>query len=301
MKTKQPGEQVVGQKKKTNWSTWLLIGIMVLGALIMAYPSVSDWWNSYHSTRAIAVYSQKVESMSREEIDALLEAAREYNRSLLTKENPYAMTEEDLAWYNSLLDPGGTGLIGYVQIPTVKINCPIYHGTEENVLQTAIGHLDWTSLPVGGVGTHAVISGHRGLPRAKLFTDIDRLKEGDHFTITVLTQTITYEIDQIRIVLPEDLAELGIVPDKDYFTLVTCTPYGINTHRLLVRGHRVENDAMPIQVDPDAKILPRYVTIPAVGIPLLFLFLAGMLMTTGKKRPHVTEADLENIDKIQTP
>ena len=240
MKTTQPGEQAVKQKKTSNWSTWLLIGLMVLGILIMAYPTVSDWWNSYHSTRAIAVYSQKVDSMSREEIDALLEAAREYNRSLLTKENPYAMDEDELALYNSLLDPGGTGLMGYIQIPSVKINCPIYHGTEESILQTAVGHLDWTSLPVGGEGTHAVISGHRGLPRAKLFTDIDRLKEGDHFTITVLTQTITYEIDQIRIVQPEDLAELGIVPGKDYFTLVTCTPYGINTHRLLVRGERTE-------------------------------------------------------------
>ena len=298
MKKKQPAEQAEKQTKKTNRSTWLLIGLMVLGALIMAYPTVSDWWNSYHSTRAITAYSQKVDSMSREEIDALLEAAREYNEALLLKENPYAMTDEDLAWYNSLLDPAGTGLIGYVQIPTVKIYCPIYHGTDDNILQTSIGHLDWTSLPIGGESTHSVISGHRGLPRAKLFTDIDRLREGDHFTITVLTNTVTYEVDQIRIVLPGDLTELGIVPGEDYCTLVTCTPYGINTHRLLVRGHRVDNSFMPIQVDPDSKILPNYVTIPAVGIPLMLLFLVYMLFTAGKKRPQLTDSDLENIKDI---
>ena len=299
--TPAPAQKVKAKQKKTGGSTWILLLMMILGAAIMAYPTVSDWWNSFHATQAIANYSRQVEETNTEQLDAMLEAARAYNRTLPEKENPFVMSEEEMAEYKSLLDLSGTGLMGYIQIPSLKINIPIYHTTEESVLQVAVGHVEWTSLPVGGESTHSVVSGHRGLPSAKLFTDLDKMKEGDRFTITVLNQTVTYEVDQIRIVEPENIAELSIVPGRDYCTLVTCTPYGINTHRLLIRGTRVENDAESVVLTPDAKILPNYVTIPAVGIPLLFLFLAGMLMTTGKKRPHVTEADLENIDKIQTP
>ncbi len=266
------------KKKKSNLTTWLLVLLLLIGAAIMAYPTVSDWWNSFHASRAIASYSTTVENTDHEKLNAMLEAARAYNRTLLTKENPYVMTDEDLEEYRSLLDLSGTGIMGYITIKSIGVYIPIYHGIEESVLQIAVGHLDWTSLPVGGEGTHAVLSGHRGLPSAKLFTDLDQIKEGDQFSITVLNQLISYEVDQIRIVEPGDISELSIVPGKDYCTLVTCTPYGINTHRMLVRGHRVANESGDLVVAPEAYRIPNYLTIPAVAIPLLFLFLLGMLI-----------------------
>ena len=266
------------KKKKSNLTTWLLILILLVGAGIMAYPTVSDWWNSFHASRAIASYSSTVENTDSEKLNAMLEAARAYNRTLLTKENPYVMSDEDLEEYNSLLDLSGTGIMGYITIKSIGVYIPIYHGTEESVLQIAVGHLDWTSLPVGGESTHTVLSGHRGLPSAKLFTDLDQIKEGDQFSITVLNQMISYEVDQIRIVEPGDISELSIVPGQDYCTLVTCTPYGINTHRMLVRGHRVANESGDYVVTPEAYRIPNYLTIPAVAIPLLFLFLIGMLI-----------------------
>ncbi len=228
------------KKKKSNWTTWLLILILLFGAAIMAYPTVSDWWNSFHASRAIASYSSTVENTDSERLNAMLEAARAYNQTLLTKENPYVMTDEDLEEYRSLLDLSGTGIMGYITIKSIGVYIPIYHGTEESVLQIAVGHLDWTSLPVGGESTHTVLSGHRGLPSA--------------------------------------ISELGIVPGQDYCTLVTCTPYGINTHRMLVRGHRVANESGDLVVTPEAYRIPNYLTIPAVAIPLLFLFLIGMLI-----------------------
>ena len=266
------------KKKKSNLTTWLLVLLLLIGAAIMAYPTVSDWWNSFHASRAIASYSTTVENTDHEKLNAMLEAAHAYNRTLLTKENPYVMTDEDLEEYRSLLDLSGTGIMGYITIKSIGVYIPIYHGIEESVLQIAVGHLDWTSLPVGGEGTHAVLSGHRGLPSAKLFTDLDQIKEGDQFSITVLNQLISYEVDQIRIVEPGDISELSIVPGKDYCTLVTCTPYGINTHRMLVRGHRVANESGDLVVAPEAYRIPNYLTIPAVAIPLLFLFLLGMLI-----------------------
>ena len=272
------------KKKSSGGSTWILLLIMFLGAAIMAYPTVSDWWNSFHSTRAIASYSKQVEETDTEELDAMLEAARVYNRELKYKENPFAMTDEETEEYNSLLNLSGTGLMGYIQIPSIKVNIPVYHTTEESVLQMAVGHVEWTALPVGGESTQTVLSGHRGLPSAKLFTDLDKVKEGDRFTITVLNQTITYEVDQIRIVEPGDISELAAVPGKDYCTLVTCTPYGINTHRLLIRGTRVANEAGELVVSAEAVMLPHYLTIPAVGIPLLFVFLAAMLILTRRKK-----------------
>ena len=266
------------KKKKSNLTTWLLILILLVGAGLMAYPTVSDWWNSFHASRAIASYSSTVENTDSEKLNAMLEAARAYNRTLLTKENPYVMSDEDLEEYNSLLDLSGTGIMGYITIKSIGVYIPIYHGTEESVLQIAVGHLDWTSLPVGGESTHTVLSGHRGLPSAKLFTDLDQIKEGDQFSITVLNQMISYEVDQIRIVEPGDISELSIVPGQDYCTRVTWTPYGINTHRMLVRGHRVANESGDYVVTPEAYRIPNYLTIPAVAIPLLFLFLIGMLI-----------------------
>ena len=272
--------------------TWILVLIMLIGLGIMAYPTVSDWWNSFHASRAIASYSNAVESVDKEKLDEMIQAAHEYNERLLKKPNPYTMTDEDLAEYNSLLDLSGTGIIGYITIKSIGVYIPIYHGVEESVLQIAIGHIEWTSLPVGGESTHAVVSGHRGLPSAKLFTDLDQLREGDTFSITVLNQMITYEVDQIRIVEPGDISELAIAPGKDYCTLVTCTPYGINTHRLLIRGTRVANEAGELVVPAEAFRIPNYITIPAIGVPLLFLTLIILLVVSGRRKPKIKTADL---------
>ena len=282
----------IKRKRRSNLTTWLLVLVMLVGLGIMAYPTVSDWWNSFHASRAIASYSSAVESVDKEKLDEMIAAAHRYNEKLRRKDNPYVMSDEELAEYNSLLDLSGTGIMGYITIKSIGVYIPIYHGVEESVLQIAIGHIDWTSLPVGGESTHAVVSGHRGLPSAKLFTDLDQLREGDTFTITVLNQMISYEVDQIRIVEPGDISELAIVPGEDYCTLVTCTPYGINTHRLLIRGRRVANEAGELVVPAEAFRIPNYITIPAIGIPLLFLSLIIMLIVYGRKKPTVRRADL---------
>ena len=278
-------------------STILLVLVLLLGVGIMAYPTVSDWWNSLHQTRAIVSYAAAVEEVDTSEIDALIEAARAYNATIPQKENVFRMTEEELETYRSLLDMTGTGIIGYVEVPSIDVYLPVYHGTDESVLQVAVGHLDWTSLPVGGESTHAVMSGHRGLPRAKLFTDLDKVKIGDTFTITVLNETLAYEVDQIRIVLPVETDDLQIVEGEDYCTLVTCTPYGINTHRLLVRGHRMalEPEEKPVVVTADAVRIPNGLSILVVGIPLLFFFLMVLLMWERARRRPYSRRDLERL------
>lgn len=281
------------RKKGSPWVTLLLFLLFFLGVGIIAYPTVSDWWNSFHQTRAIASYATIVESAANDEMETMLQAAREYNETLASEEPAFVLDEDRKKIYESLLNLSGTGVIGYIQINSIGVNLPIYHGTEESVLQVAIGHLEWTSLPVGGEGTHTALSGHRGLPRAKLFTDLDKLREGDTFTITVLNQLITYQVDQIRIVNPYEMDDLLIEPGKDYCTLVTCTPYGINTHRLLVRGTRIENARGEAVVLAGAIRIPNYVAIPALGIPMLFLFLLVILIYDAVRRRSVSEAELE--------
>ncbi len=266
------------KKRRISLSTLIPIIFMVVGACVVAYPTFSDWWNSYHQSRAIATYVSAVEQTDPEAIDRMFEEAHAYNQRLLSKPNRYTMTEAEKKEYESILDLTGTGVIGYIQINCIGVNLPIYHGVAESVLQVAIGHIEGTSLPVGGPTTHAAVSGHRGLPSAKLFTDLDKLVEGDTFTITVLNETLTYQVDQIRIVEPQDLSDLNFFRDQDYVTLITCTPYGINTHRMLVRGHRIDNISGAIAIPAEAVQIPNYVAIPAVGIPMLFVFLIGMLV-----------------------
>ena len=222
-------------------------------------------------------------------LERMLNEARAYNERLLADNDRWHMTDAELEEYNSLLDLTGNGVMGYVQISSINVDYPIYHGMDESVLQIAIGHLEGTSLPVGGANTHSALSGHRGLPSARLFTDLDKLREGDTFTITVLNETTTYEVDQIRIVLPEDLSNLNIEAGKDYSTLITCTPYGINTHRMLVRGHRIENIEDADAITADALQIPRYIAIPAVAVPLLFMFLVGLLVYYRVRRPEVDQ------------
>lgn len=227
------------QKKKVSLINLFLMLTVLLGAGFFAYPAISNLWNSFHQSRAIAGYVSEVEDMDKKELDLMLKKAKSYNRLLVKKANRFRMSEDDRKLYNNLLNISGTGIMAYVEIPKINIRLPVYHGTKEKVLQTAIGHLEGSSMPVGGRGSHTVLSGHRGLPSAKLFSDIDQLQRGDQFNIQVLNKKMVYRVDQIRTVLPDQLKSLSIVRGKDYATLVTCTPYGINSHRLLVRGVRV--------------------------------------------------------------
>ena len=262
----------------------ILCLIILIGIGLLSYPSVADWWNSFHQSRAIASYATAVSQLDSEEFDRMFEEAEEYNRRLAGTGIKWSMTEGEIQEYNRILDISDSGIMGYIDIPKLRQTLPIYHGTDDKVLQIAIGHLAGTSFPVGGESTHCVVSGHRGLPSARLFTDLDRLKEGDTFTLTVLNDTLTYEVDHIWIVEPDDLSHLNIEAGQDYCTLITCTPYGINTHRLLVRGHRVENANGNAMVIADAiQIRPVYIA-PFLAIPILILLLLYVLITTGIER-----------------
>lgn len=262
----------------------VLILIFLTGVGLLAYPSFSDWWNSFHQTRAVASYIETVADMSAEENEKLWDAAAAYNEELAKTGVKFNLSEEELAEYNSLLNITGTGIMGYIDIPKIKIKLPIYHGVDDAVLQIAIGHLTGTSLPVGGQTAHCVVSGHRGLPSARLFTDIDRLTERDTFTITVLDKTMTYEVDQIRIVLPNELQDLQMVEGKDYVTLVTCTPYGINTHRLLVRAHRIANLADDVRISADALKVDPLIVAPIIAASILAVLLVWLILNTHSRK-----------------
>ena len=273
------------KKLKTHLPTIFLVFVFLVGLSLLLYPTVSNYWNSLHQTRAIANYNDQVANLNEKEYEQILADANAYNQSLLTNPNRSITSGERLAQYESLLDVTGTGIMGYIEIPEIDVCLPIYHGTDEAVLQVAVGHLDWTSLPVGGESTHCVLSGHRGLPSAKLFTNLDRLQEGDTFVLRVLDEVLTYEVDQILIVQPHETGALRIVDGEDYCTLVTCTPYGINTHRLMVRGHRIENEESSAQarVTADAIQIEPLLVAPIVAIPILLLLLILLLMPKQSK------------------
>ena len=283
------------KKKGNHLITILLVLIFLLGLSLLLYPAVSDYWNSKHQTRAIAVYSEEVSGLDEDQYQALWEAAAAYNASLLERDNAYLLTEEQKAAYEQLLNVSGLGIMGYIEIPSIDCSLTIYHGTEESVLQIAIGHLEWTSLPVGGESTHCVLSGHRGLPSAKLFTNLDKLQEGDVFLLRVLDEVLTYEVDQILIVEPQETGALRIVEGEDYCTLVTCTPYGINTHRLLVRGHRIENapEARLVRVTADAVQIEPLLVAPIVALPMLLMLLILLLLPKRPKNDNGGYADEE--------
>ena len=274
---------------KENRVTLIIVAVGLFGLGLILYPSVADWWNSFHQSRAVASYAKKVANLDTSEYERILAEAEAYNNNLAATGIKWTMSEEEIAAYEKELDITGTGIMGYITIPKIHVELPIYHGIDDAVLQIAIGHLTETSLPVGGPSTHCVVSGHRGLPSAKLFTDIDKLVEGDTWTVNVLNKTLTYEVDQIRVVEPTDLSNLQIEQGKDYFTLITCTPYGINTHRLLIRGHRVDNAQGEANVIADAlQIEPVYIA-PFVAIPFIILLIIIMLVSTGymKKRKKI--------------
>ena len=270
--------------KKSRASTVILIIVFLVGLSLLLYPSLSDYWNSFRQSRAIASYVESVSHLDNQEYQALLEEARAYNASLVGDKPRFSPTEEELAEYLTLL--GSTGAaVGYVEIPAIKLTLPIYLGTSETVLQVGVGTMEGSSLPIGGESTHAVLTGHRGLPSATLFTDLDRLVQGDMFHIHILNETCTYEVDQILIVEPAEMDALEIVEGEDYCTLVTCTPYGVNSHRMLVRGHRIETpeDAVFVQVSPDALQMDPLFIAPFVAVPILLVLLLFLLFG-GQKR-----------------
>lgn len=267
-------------KKKIDRSTWILLLVFLIGLSLLLYPTVSNYWNQTHATQAIADYSAAVADLDTAQRDRLWNEAQAYNQALDRSDGRFHPTADQQAAYAATLDVTGTGIMGSIEIPSIQVSLPIYHGVEDSVLQIAAGHIEGSSLPVGGPGTHCVLSGHRGLPSAKLFTHLDDLTEGDYFQMKVLDQTLTYEVDQILIVEPEDTAALAIQEGEDLCTLVTCTPYGINSHRLLVRGHRVENqeEAVTVRVTADAIQIEPIVIAPLLAAPMLLILLIVLLL-----------------------
>ncbi|MBR1780153.1 MAG: class C sortase [Oscillospiraceae bacterium] len=281
---------------KKHIVTLILLAVLLVGLGFLSYPTLADYWNSFHQSRAIMAYSESVANMDREEYDRILSSAKAYNEAITQNGLHWTLTDDELAAYTRELNFNDDGNMGFITIEKINVMLPIYHGTSEAVLQTSIGHIESTSLPVGGEGSHCVLSGHRGLPSARLFTDLDKLVEGDTFTLNILSETFTYQVDQIRVVEPSDLSNLQLVPGKDYCTLVTCTPYGINTHRLLVRGHRVENKQGDAQVVADAMQIETIYVVPFVGVPILTVLLLFVLITTRRRKVPAELREMEELE-----
>lgn len=271
--------------KKNKSSNFLLILVLLLGLSLLLYPSFSDYWNALHQSRAIATYTQQVAKLDTENYDHIWAGAVAFNYDLLFREDAFALTEEQAQSYWEHLNLTGDGIMGYIEIPSINCSLPVYHGVDEAVLQVAVGHLEWSSLPTGGESTHCVLSGHRGLPSAKLFTNLDQLREKDLFMLRVLDELLTYEVDQILIVEPNEVDALLVEAGKDLCTLVTCTPYGINSHRLLVRGHRVENtpEAVELRITADAIQIEPLIIAPAIAVVMLLVLVLFLSLRPRRK------------------
>lgn len=273
---------------KKHFTTIILMLIFIIGLSLLLYPAVSDYWNSLHQSRTIAQYADVVADIGDDEYNVILDEAREYNEALSIRGIQWILSEEEKEQYNAQLNPSGTGVMGYIEISAINCSLPIYHGTDEAVLQIAVGHIEGSSLPVGGEGSHCVLSGHRGLPSAKLFTNLDKLVEGDVFVIRTLDETLTYEVDQILIVLPHETDALMIEEGQDLCTLITCTPYGVNSHRLMVRGHRIENQesVLAVRVTADALQIEPAIVAPIIAIPMLLVLLIILLIPKSHRRRY---------------
>lgn len=268
---------------KKKLSTIALIIVFVIGLSLLLYPTVSDMWNSAHQSRIINSYIDAVSNVSSVDYDSILDEANKYNKKLRTKSNRWILNEADRKEYDSLLNIAGNEVMGYVEIPKIHVSLPVYHSIDEAVLQIAVGHMEGSSLPVGGESTHSVLSGHTGLPSAKLLTGLDQMKEGDIFKIKVLDETLVYKVDQIRIVEPSEMSELDIIEGKDLCTLLTCTPYGVNSHRLLVRGQRVlepEPEKGEVEVVAEAELINKKVV--AMGIVAVLIVILGIVLLLRK-------------------
>ena len=268
--------------------------MLFVGVCGLLYPSVSQYWNSKTQTRAVENYQEILNSLKQEDYEVFFQEADRYNVELSELKNPL-LNYRQLDGYNEILNINGNGIMGYVSIPKLGVEIPIYHGISAEVLNVACGHLEGTSLPVGGENTHCVLSAHRGLPHAKLFTDLDKLEVGDTFTLTVLNRTLTYQVDQIKVVLPDEIDDVQLVAGKDLCTLLTCTPYGINSHRLLVRGTRIENAAPVLYVTSNAYRIDSLVATPVVTAPILLILLIVLMVKyrdTGSK-PLISKEEEE--------
>lgn len=286
-KTKKKIKKKKAPKKKSGLtSTIVLVAIFFIGLCVLLYPTISDFWNEKRQSKAIMNYDELLVDLTPEDFAEYFEKADNYNLKLRRMNAPmsgYSALEKE---YYSTLDINGDGMMGYITIEKIKVQLPIYHGTSAKVLNSAVGHVEGTSLPVGGENTHAVLSAHRGLPSAKLFTNLDKVEVGDIFTITILDRTITYQVDQIRVVLPNKTEDLQIQKGEDFCTLVTCTPYGINTHRMLVRGTRIENieEAKKINVITEAYLVDPFIVTPAVAAPMLGGLLIFLMVKSSREK-----------------
>ena len=286
---------------KKHLSTILIIVMFIVGLSVLLYPAISNYINSKHASRAINDYSEKTDKTDSESIAKLFEKAEAYNKKL--SEEPSAFFSPDkVGNYDSTLDITDTGIMGYIDIDRIGVELPIYHSVEEDMLQMGAGHLEGTSLPIGGRSTHCVLSGHRGLPSAKLFTDLDDLEIGDEFYITVLNRKLTYRIDQIKTVLPNETDDLQIVSGKDYCTLMTCTPYGINTHRLILRGVRVNNteEKPGVFVSNEAFRIDPFIVTPIVAVPMLVVTLIIVLIRDRREKKRRNAVKKEEIGSEKT-
>ncbi len=264
-------------------ATIILLVSFFIGLSVLLYPSISSYWNSKTQSEAIIDYEAMLANYKPEDYSALFEAADDYNRRLFQLEEPL-LEFRDMKDYHTILNVSGTGMFGYVTIPKINQELPLYHGTSDAVLSVAAGHMEGTSIPVGGESTHSVVSAHRGLPTAVLFTHLDRMEIGDTFTFTILDRSMTYEVDQIRIVEPDDTSLIQIVDGKDYCTLLTCTPYGINTQRLLVRGHQVDaTQIRNIYIANEAYRIDPLIVMPIVALPIIFVLLIYVMFAPVKK------------------
>lgn len=284
------------RKKRISLSTVILIIILLVGISVMLYPTVSDWWNSRVQSYAIANYDAAVEEMDDNSYEEIIADAHWYNECLTKVHAPYS-TPDAVSGYNDTLNISGTGIMGYITIPSIQVQLPVYHGTSAEVLNVAAGHLQGSSLPVGGESTHCVISAHRGLPSARLFSDLDQLYVGDTFTITIMDEILTYEVEEIFIVLPHEMDKLAIIDGKDYVTLMTCTPYGINSHRLLVRSKRIET-VYPhnVKIVADAVQVDPMLVVPGICAPLLIGLITVWIVGSRKRRVRTPKAIFDEIN-----
>lgn len=268
---------------RSNVFSFVMLVALFIGVCFLLYPTVSDYWNSLHHTQAILNYSETIAKMKEEDYSEILEDAHAYNALLSKSGINWHMSYEQTEVYMKKLHFNESGNMGYIDIPKINTKLSIFHGTDEEVLQTSVGHLAGTSLPVGGSGTHTALSAHRGLPSAKLFSDLDKLTYGDIFTLHILNETLTYEVDQIRVVLPNNVSDIQIEEGKDYCTLITCTPYGVNSHRLLVRAKRIANIDGEATVIADAiQLLPLLIA-PFIIFPIILLLVLYMLIITSNR------------------
>ncbi|MBQ8325230.1 MAG: class C sortase [Clostridia bacterium] len=281
-------------KKNVTKTGIILLAILLVGICVLLYPTFSQYWNSRTQSRAVENYRVILDSLTEDQYAELFDRAAAYNAELQTLATPLWHYNQ-VKGYNDILNVSGTGIMGYITIEKLGVELPIYHGTSADILNDACGHLEGSSLPVGGPGTHSVLSAHRGLPHAKLFTDLDRMEQGDTFTITILDRTVTYMVDQVKVVRPDQTEDLEIVPNEEYCTLLTCTPYGINSHRLLVRGTRIENAKPILYVTSDAYMIDSLVATPVVAAPILLVLLIYLMVKYRDKgsKPIIVEKENE--------